>query len=553
MDREDLVTSGAPDAPSWWAEPGRPGFAPDVASGVAYPWVLAGHVVGAWSIDDPDLPELGPYPGIVGVQTPLAWMDSLELRVGGASGWDGFQGALAKAALDRALPFRVRARTRSTADLTLGSGSDALDGNGLAVGRGDSLSWWRAGTLSWKRGSLGDLGPAGRHHYFVSGEWTRGNHSLRGRLAQAGSAAELVSREAQDASGAGGTLRYGLALRGSEVGLEVGRGYDHHESFGGLLPYSRRDAHQRHAVAEWNRSGGSWGLRLEARDEWVTRVTPFVGETPWTATSLWLAGRVRGSRGPARIEASLGAGRHDASDVTALAPALRMGFGERAWTATLHAERVVAPVWSDLAAGQDAFLQSTWKGGGELAWRDGRRQLAAGWVMGRTLDRALLARFPFEELWLRQGFGRDPEPFDFGLATASADWRGRMVSAHGEVFGLLRDEDAPQATVDPDRGGRLSVETGFSAFAGDLGVKLRGEVAALSGHENPVPGGPWVAGDWTYGLTTSLTLSDAVITMRFRNLENERRILPWTVPATGEGALGGGFEFRLGLAWRLYN
>jgi hypothetical protein len=214
---------------------------------------------------------------------------------------------------------------------------------------------------------------------------------------------------------------------------------------------------------------------------------------------------------------------------------------------------VVAPEWSDLAAGQDAFLQSTWKGGGELAWRDGRRQLAAGWVMGRTLDRALLARFPFEELWLRQGFGRDPEPFDFGLATASADWHGRMVSAHGEVFGLLRDEDAPQATVDPDRGGRLSVETGFSAFAGDLGVKLRGEVAALSGHENPVPDGPWVAGDWTYGLTTSLTLSDAVITMRFRNLENERRILPWTVPATGEAALGGGFEFRLGLAWRLYN
>ncbi|TMQ71369.1 MAG: hypothetical protein E6K80_05825 [Candidatus Eisenbacteria bacterium] len=415
------MSSGVPDAPAWWAEPGRPGFEPDQASGVVYPWVLAGHVRGAWAIEDPDLPELGPFPGIMGVQTPLGWADSLEVESGADQGWDGYHAALAKVRVRRSLPGRVRARTRSIGDMTLGSGSDALDGNGLGVAVGDSANWWRMGTLSWTRGGLGDLGPAGRHHYSFGSVWTRGSHALSGRIAQAGSAAELVSGESQSVTGAGGSLRYQYALDHSALGLEAARGYDHHESFGGLLSGSRRDAHQRRATAEWIGDEERWGLRIDARDEWVTRVTPGVGEIPWKARSLWAAGRIEGRRGPASVEASAGGGRNGALRGNAFAPSLRLRFGDGAWTTSVHAGRVLAPVWSDLAPGEAPFLQSTWNGGADVAVRGGPgRRLEIEWLTGRTVGRALLLRFPFEELWLRDGYREDPSAFQFGLATARA-------------------------------------------------------------------------------------------------------------------------------------
>ena len=552
MDRDDLVGQGVPDAPSWWAEPGRAGFMPDMASGVAYPWILAGHVRGGWAIDDPDLSELGPYPGIMTVHSPLGWLDSLSAQSGGESGWDGFRGAFTKVRHHRLLPADARVGKRAFADFTLEGGSDALDGNSLSVASGDSALWWRLGTVGWRRGGLGDLGPAGRHHYAFSGSWVRGRHHLSGGLAQAGSAAEMVTRESQSATGAGGSVRYGYGLRGSQVGLEVGRGYAHHESFGGVIPFSRRDAHQRHAVADWSRTGNALGLRLEWRDEWVTRVTTPGGEVPWTATSLWVAARGEGRRGPARIESSLGVGKHDEGGTT-WAPSARVELGERAWLAALHAERIVAPIWSDLAPGVESFLQTTWKGGVEVAWRDPHGGVSAGWMMGRTRDRALLSRFPFDELWLRDGYLRDPDPFDFGLATASADWRWRAWLAHVEGFSLFRDDDAPQATVDPRRGGRAMLETGFSSFQGDLRVRVRGDVAGMAGRASLEPGGAWIPGDWTYGFAVATSLADVTVTLRYRNLEDKVRTLPWLVPLTGQEGEGEGDTFRIAISWRFYN
>ncbi len=552
-DRDEVVASGLPDAPAWWAEAGRPGYAPDYDSGLGSPWLLAGLVRGAWAIDDPELPVLGGFPGVMGVQTPLAWMDSLRVESGSESGWDGFEGALAKVWVRRGRPLRARARTGAGGDLVLGSGSDALDGNGLSVTRGDTASWWRTGALSWTRGGLGDLGPAGRHHYSLGGQWTRGRQRVSGTIAQAGSAAELVSGESQSVTGAGGSLRYQLALQRSALALELARGYDHHESFGGTLAPSRRDAHQRGASAEWIGADDAWGLRLDAREQWVTRVTSGFGATPWTARSWWLAGRIQGQREPAMVDASLGAGHHEGIDGTPVAPSLRMRFGDETWTAALHAGRVITPVWSDLAPGYAAFLQSTWNGGLDLGWRgEEGRQIGVGGLVGQTRGRALADRLPFEELWLRNGFRDDPNALRFGLATLDADWTIGAWSAHGEVYDLARSHDGFEPRLDPERGGRASLETSFRAFAGDLGVRVRAEVAGVGGHESP-SALEWVPGYWTYGATAALTLADATITVRLRNLEDTVRPLPWIVPSTFADGVGRGLEFRLGMAWRLYN
>jgi len=488
------------------------------------------------------------------VETPLGWADSLSFDSGGDAAWRGFEASLARARIYRRLPARTRARVPAQGDLVLGSGSSALDGNGLTVARGDSAAWWRVGAQSWDRGGLGSLAPAGRHHYTVGGGWTRGRHGLEVGVAQAGSAAALVGGESQAATGAGGALRYRLALRGSDLAVELARGYDHHESFGGLLVDSRRDAHQRRAAAELAGRAGRWGVRVDVRDQWVTRVTSGETALPWTATSAWVAGRVGGHRGPASLEASLGAGRHDATARTEIAPSLAFRFGERAIQSAVHVERVVVPVWSDLAFGQTPFVQSTWKGGFDVAWRGGSgSQVGAGWMMGRTHDRALLTRFPFEELWLRDGVRRDPDAYDFGLATGKAAWRAGPWRAEGEGYWLLRDSGTPQAAVDPRRGARASLETSFRAFVGDLGVRLRGDVALVGGRASQAVPGEWIAGDATYGAGVALTLGDAAVSLRLRNLENKRRRLPWVDPQTGEEGVGDGMELRMGLTCRLYN
>src|SRR5262249_29174007 len=155
----------------------------------------------------------------------------------------------------------------------------------------------------------------------------------------------------------------------------------------------------------------------------------------------------------------------------------------------------------------------------------------AGGLAGQTRGRALAERLPFEELWLRSGFREDPSALRFGLATLSADWKIGAWSAHGEGYDLVRSHDAFEPRLDPERGGRAHLEPSVRAFVGDLGVRLRAEVAGVGGHESP-SALEWVPGYWTYGLTSALTLADATVTVRLRNLEDEPRALPWIVPST---------------------
>jgi hypothetical protein len=139
------------------------------------------------------------------------------------------------------------------------------------------------------------------------------------------------------------------------------------------------------------------------------------------------------------------------------------------------------------------------------------------------------------------------------MATASFDWQGKRGGAHGELYQLFRDSQSAQETFDPRRGGRFAVETRFRAFQGDLGVRLRADVAAFGGRPNAIDPSVWVPGDLTYGASALFTLLDANVTLRFVNLENKRRSLPWQDPITGLEGVSEGFGFRLALNWRLYN
>jgi len=568
--RDDVFFSGQPDAPSWWSEPGRPGYVPDMAWGIGYPWTLMGHYRGAWTMDDPHLEETGPLPDLR-VPTPIGWADSLAVETGGDGAWSGFEASLATARLVPArLMKRDSTKVRAVADLNLTTGSSAYDGNALSAIKGDSANWVRAAATSWTRGGYGTLGTAGRHQFDIADRWSRGRHHLEAALTSMGWADGLEGSIQESSAGAGGVLGYGVDLNGASLNASFGRGYDHRESFGDFItnegdffhvPNSRRDAHQRRMTFEAESPNRDWGARLEVRNEQVNRATEeppdslgnHVAETDDDATSVWAAGRVSRQHGPARIEASLGAGRHGGVSGTQLAPSFSFRFAQGGWVSRTYVERVMAPVWTDLALQQTPFLQSTWLGGFDLGHQGTATRARIGWIMGETQNRALVDPFPLQDLWLRFGYRRDPSAYDFGMATASGDWIGKRWAAHGELYQLFRDSQTASETFDPRRGGRFGLETRFRAFQGDLGVRLRGEMGLFGGRPNAVDPSIWVPGDATFAASALLTLLDANVTVRFENLENKRRSLPWQDPITQQEAVSEGFGFRLALNWRLYN
>ncbi len=553
-DRVALVESGLPDAPAWWGWGGRAGWLSDAWWGPGSPWTLAGHARGAWALDEPGPPAAAPFPGVFQAQSPLGWYDTLAVESGGRAAWDGFDGTLARAALGRR-PLRVSddGRRRALADLVLGSGSSAYDENGLWIRRGDSLSWVGGGALGWKRGGVGSLAAAGRHLYGFSGAWTRGRHRLEAAFAQRGTAGALTGGEEQSAAGASGSVGYALAYGKRALALTMGRAYDHHESHDAVLEFSRRDARERWALAEW-RGDSAWAAHLVVRDAHVARQREFADEARWKGLSAWLALRATRRRGPVRLEGALGAGRHGGVQRNEVAPSVALVFAEGPVDARVHLERMLAPVWSDLASGQSAFLQRTWAGGFEIgAATPGGSRGRASWLMGRTRERAIVSRLPLEDLWLREGFRADGEAYDFGLASLSAEWRAPHLGLGGEGYALLHDRSPLQPNVDPARGGRAFGEIAFRAFRGDLGVTLRGELEAVGPRESEGAFPRALPGYVSFGGGGAFTLGDATVTLRFRDLEDRRRPQVWEDSLTGEPAVGPGREFRLTLAWRLFN
>ena len=553
-DRVALVESGYADAPSWWGETGRPGWIPDVGWGLAYPWALAGHVRGAWTLVVPGAPAAAPFPGVVQAQQPLAWNDSIAVSAGGRGAWEGFEGSLAQAQLiRRPLMPPQDGRASALGEFVLGSGGFGYDENALWLRRADSLSLAEAGAEGWTRQGLGPYGKAGRHQYGIGAARMLGRVRVEGMFAQRGSAGALLAGEEQSVSGASSMGKVAYTWGRRELTLALGRGFDHHESFGGVLVFSRREARE-DGVAFEVRADSAWRARLGVRDARVTRMTDGLPRQAWEATSVWVALEAEGQRNVAHFTTALGVGRHGGVGRTEFVPSAGIAFAEGPFDARLFFERVVVPVWSDLAPGQDAFLQDTWAGGFEigLAAPKGSRG-RIGWLMGRTRDRAIVERLPLEELWLRSGFEAEPDVYDFGLGTVAGEWQAKSWVLGGEAFALLRDRATRQPNVDPARGARSFAEFRFHAFRGDLRVVLRGEMGAIGPRESEAAIPKGLPGYVTYGAVAALTLADATVTARMRNLEDEPRLQTWVDSFTGREAVGPGREFRLSLAWRLFN
>ena len=365
--RTALLESTLTDLPSWWGEPGRVGWTPDVDLGSSFPWTLAGHVVGTWKILDPErTPRLAPFPGVLAMQTPLSWFDSVGVASDRASSFEGFDGAMQRiAGATVPAPRRGTQGARAQGDFVVTNGSSAYDENALSLRRGDSLSWTRVEALGWKRGSVGALSDAGRHRYGLAGHWTRGGQRFEASFAQQGAAGGMAGGEGQSVTGAGGQLGYGFAQGSRLLLVKVGRGYDHHESAGPELAPSRRDAHGLHteAILEGGTPASGWTARLAWQREFVVRATGGEAGATWRSDATWLSlSGVRPLAG-GTLSAGLGGGHHGGVDRFAAAPSIGYRFESGPLEGRLVFERVLTPLWSDLVPGVAPFLQSIWWGG----------------------------------------------------------------------------------------------------------------------------------------------------------------------------------------------
>jgi hypothetical protein len=533
---------------SWWGEPGRAGWAPDLWLGAAPPQSLAGLAVGGWTLDEPGrAPVAMPWPGVMVARSPLAWFDSLAVDPA-RGGWDGYGAGLAGA---RALSFGGGRRMRGT--FTLVSGTPDIDETVLSLDRGDSLSGMGADLQSGQRGGAGALDLMGRHVWDVHGRLTRGRHRFAASFAQRGAASQLRGNEQEAVRGESGLLDYRYRAGADWATVRVLRGHDGHESFGGLLAWSRRDAQQTGADVEAGRDRGAEGVaaRFRWRHDKVGRIGDgaFERETAawWGATSGWIP------LAAGRLTAAVGGGHHASIGGFDVAPDVTWEGRIGSLQSRFGAGRTLAPVWSDVAPGVDPFLQSTWSANAAAEWKP-PGSLNAGILVlgGRTHDRALVARLPLEEQWLRAGLRAD-RPWSFTLVQGHAGWSTARYGVGAEGFVLGRTETPLQPDVDPASAARAFAESHFHAFQGDLGVVLRGAVEFIGRRMSETTPSVELPSYASFDATAEFTLADVVIVIQGRHLEDRPRAETWIDSAIGSLARGPGREVRFALTWRLLN
>lgn len=495
-----------------------------------------------------------PSPGAAGAQGPLVWFDSLHVSAGEGGAWEGFDAGLAGARAGQSLDHRPGDGWSPRTEVSLANGSNGLRDNAVSLWRGDTLGGLRVEAASGERGRSGGVTGTGRDLYGIAGARVRGGHRLEASFTHRRANASLVGGESQDARGeaGGGGYRY----RGDRwrIGATLNRGYDYHDSRGGTWLERRRLADASAAVLTLEREGASdrWGVRGAWRESGVTPEAGVSGRS--RARALWGAVRWQGPVGEGELELALGVGRHTALGRTPLAPSLVWRFQGRPWEGRVTFERLTTPVWSDLAPGQNPFLQDTWAGGLDLGAEVGAGGRARiGFLAGHTGSRALLARLPLEAVALRSGFRADRGSYDFGLLVAEARWRTGRWGAAIEGFILARDASALQPQVDPGRGGRVLAELGFRLFQGDLIVRPRLEAWAVGPRESEATPSRSLPGYGTTGAALELTLADATLLIEGRNFADHRAARTWVDTVTGIEASGPGRELRVTLNWRLWD
>jgi hypothetical protein len=545
------------DAVSWWGEPGRVGWLPGAWFGLAPPASLAGMVLGGWKLDEPGrAPSSTPWPGVCQARAPLVWYDSLAVRGMGGSALPGFGGALGGL---RGLTPVGEQRARATFSFV--NGSAGFDENAITLARGDSLRGFGADVASGKRGAMGGLQSAGRHQWGLRTNLARGNHRLEASIAQRGAAAQLAGLEEQSASGQSGATAWRWQRGRSNWMAAFSRGLDRHESSGGLLAYSVREAQETRLAAGFGQTDD--GREMSARVEWTEASVRRSGSGAFSrdCRELWSVVRAKSPLAGGRLDVALGAGRHGGVDRFDVAPSAEFQVRARGIDAALGLERMLTPVWADLAPGTEPFLQHAWIGSLRLANAEpGRWRARASLRAGRVYSRALLERLPLEELWLRRGLSAEFGTYDLALAEGGLEWEGRRAGAGLEGFGLAHRSTATPAGVaraprsDPDVGFRAWLGGSVTLFGGDLGLGVRGEVAGVGAREAQIEPLRRVPGFVTLGLVGQATLlHDAVIVVRVRNLEDCARTQLWTDSATGSPALVERRNLTLSFVWRLFN
>lgn len=528
--------------------PGRPGVTPESWLDTTFPWSLAGHALGAWRMRESAAAPNGLALPVTLAPRPLVWSDTVAVRLLEGGAWEGFGASLAEARGISGVPGQTRAA------FSVEQATAAWEGYGLGIERGDSLRGGRVEAATMNHGALGSLESATHHVWGISGRMKRGHHGLSASYAQRGVADNLSAGVQTHGAGESGNVAYRYDGRGWNADASLARGRMHSESFGDSLAYSHREGQQNVARVELAHRGPSeLGLALEYRDARVVRGTPgdSTGSFDRSATRWW--GAVRGATPFAggRVSAALGGGRDGATGITAYAPSLAWSSGGRGRGMRIAVERVLTPVGFDLAPGQAPFLQSTWAAGTQLVGgtTSGRRARVE-LLIGRSADRALVSRLPFEELWLRRGVRADTSSFRFALGSGGVEWRLSKLAIGGEGFGLWRSS-GPR--FDPNWGARAFAGSRVALFAGDLGVAWRAEGEWMGPTLSDEPSPREVRASALIGARVVFTLSDLTATLLLRDLADLRPQLPWVDPGTNQLARSPGREFRLSILWRLFD
>jgi len=489
---------------------------------------------------------------VPGAQDALAWFDTLRTMEGGRGGWDGFDATLARATVGTDLMSRPTSGWRPRADLALTNGGFGLGDHALTLWRGDSLSAVRVDVASGERAAEGALAGGGRDLYDVAGAVARGRHTIEGGFAHRRSLASLAGGESEEARGEAGYGRYRFQSARWRLDAAFTRGYTRHLSQDAALTPGVRLADENAAHVDLERAGPS--SRLAARWSWSDGHVAPTGGARDHAVAHWGALRWEGPFGEGRLEAAVGVGHQSVVGRTVAAPSLAWRFAALPWTARVVVERVTTPVWSDLAAGQSAFLQDTWVTGIDAGTGPtARGRVHVSLLAGRSHDRALIERLPLEALALRAGYRADPHAYDFGLLVGEAMWRSTHWGAGLEGFALTRDSSPLQPRVDPGGGGRVYLEARARFFQGDLRVRPRIEASGIGRRESEAVAAHSLPGYVTLGAGLELTLADAALLLEGRNLEGRARPQTWVDSATGSDALGPGRELRATFTWRFWN
>jgi hypothetical protein len=570
-----------------WTAPGRPGWVADYHMGTGLPWNYLGLVAGGVAMRDGLVPGAGrPWPGIDEIVAPRTWYDSTATVVGEGGGWRGFSAALVDLQAIAGAPVGRRPR----ASLTIVNGSSAVDRNGLMISRGGDVSWGRVGALDEERSGSGLLGQRGQHVWF--GELGRrfGAHSFSGAFSQRGVAGGTRPDESffvpgiappfvgfqEGARGESGQLSWIWTGQDRSLSARLGRSHDHRESYESELYsfFAEREAQDNAVTIEgaMGSEGHSRGLRLELHRSQVRRMSDphfvLTSQPDFTVTqnTAWLAARAQRPLAKGTLELQVGAGHVDTPELTnerwQLAPSATWRAGPASRRLRLYAERLVTPMWSDLAPGVRPYVQDTWLGGADVTLGEPSRQwLEVGGLAAELAARSRLVSTPVRDIALRYGWTPDLVRVQDAMLTVSTGVRRNAWALEASGYSRVRPQGSQPVQVDPAVGGRVRGETGFRVFSGDLGVLVRAEAAWVGARENEslpeyfTPPRP-LAGYATYSAGAALQLGDATIALRVTNLEDVPHPQSWTDPSSpfpGTPATGTGRQYRFDLSWPFFN